>query len=333
MTSFLSKKEIVNDPYIAFVRVDDQVSKPIVGNDGAFAWKTFINSRKPRRTSVAPELPSKRADRLQGFKNFREERDNEVKIRNEHGDVRLGEGYVSFKEKLNHIDIEKNKNEERIRKKIRPATSQYFIKYGTFEGKKYDYVFMTKDRGTGYYWDGMDSYYRLVNGKAEESVVELVEPKLLDVEYNEAKQKRSKTNKFDKNNAMEDIEKAIQRRNILMANKKNEYIQTDVFSKSNEIHIEDISVLTGAVGKQYTAYSPNISSLELNGWETAYDEKTKRIYYFHRGSGERRWDCPLLHLHKNKEALKSGWKTAKDAKSGCLYYYNEDTGYSSWNIP
>lgn len=331
MTLTLPKNKPINDPYIAFTRVDEQVSKPIVGNDGAFAWKTFIKHNKTNAKSTAPELPSKRTDRLQGFKNLQEERDYELKVNNENIDIRLTETYFSFKEKLNPADIHKIKKEDRIRKRLRPDTSQYFVKSARFEGKKSDYIFTTKDRGTGYYWDGMDSYFRLVNMKEESSMISK-EQELPDMNFKRPKQKPTKANDLSKYNALEDIERAIQRRNLIFSNKNSMY-RVNASLKDNETRIWDVAVLSGNNCKKNTSSSSTIDSLELTGWETACDPLSKRLYYFHRKSGQRRWDFPILSSRNNEQELKDGWKTAKDPASGLVYYYNENTGDSSWNIP
>jgi len=66
----------------------------------------------------------------------------------------------------------------------------------------------------------------------------------------------------------------------------------------------DIAVLSGNNCKKDTDSSSNMDSLELTGWETAYDPLFKRLYYFHRKSGQRRWDFPVLSFRNNEQELK-----------------------------
>lgn len=59
------------------------------------------------------------------------------------------------------------------------------------------------------------------------------------------------------------------------------------------------------------------------GWETALDASTQRPYYFHRATGERRWDRPVTNE----------WNEAKDPTTGKTYYYHRTTGETTWDPP
>jgi hypothetical protein len=157
--------------FSVFKEVDESVSKPVIGSDGAARWQDFkvknsklllgsgVGGGVGGGGSVAPALPLKKLDRVAlGTTSIHDERNNEIKIRKEAGDRELGAGYTTFKRKTNMEEIAERKRKKLVMERVRPDDVPYFLEAETFEGYKFDYVFTTRDtRGTGYYWDGMDS--------------------------------------------------------------------------------------------------------------------------------------------------------------------------------
>ena len=88
----------------AFSKVDDLVSKPILGSDGAKAWQEFAKDNKSARTakkslSSAPQAPLKAQERSMGFTSWQEEQQAEGKRRLEQGLQVASTGYTHFKKK------------------------------------------------------------------------------------------------------------------------------------------------------------------------------------------------------------------------------------------
>ena len=87
----------------AFSKVDELVSKPILGSDGAKAWQDFAKtttSSKHNAVSVAPQAPLKAQERAMGYTSWHEERQQEVQRRQNEGQVSLEQaGYTHFKQK------------------------------------------------------------------------------------------------------------------------------------------------------------------------------------------------------------------------------------------
>lgn len=79
--------------YSVFAEVDELVSKPVLGTDGALAWQEFKknttskgNSGITRSRGNAPQMPLKKADKLgTGLVSFSAERTNEENIRKAEG--------------------------------------------------------------------------------------------------------------------------------------------------------------------------------------------------------------------------------------------------------
>ena len=83
----------------AFSKVDDMVSKPVLGSDGAKAWQEFAKKNPSRAaTSAAPTAPLKAQERAMGYTSWSDERTDEIKRREEEGKVSLEQaGYTHFK--------------------------------------------------------------------------------------------------------------------------------------------------------------------------------------------------------------------------------------------
>lgn len=293
--------------YDAFSAVDDIVAKPVLGSDGAASWQEFRKGTKElQRESVAPALQVKRADRLgTGLATLEDERSHERKIRLEGGEAALGSGYTTFKRKHDAEEAAEKKRRKQIEKRIRPESKPYFQSSTAFCGWRFDYVFTTRDRGTGYYWDGTDSIKKL-NGigdspePSSEPSSELPSAGAQDGESTQdAKSGLKNKNKRkhdspaavvdDPNNPLEQVVNAIRRRNEAL--------------------------------KQPPAGLTTIP----NSWETALDPSTGKTYYFNRSTGQQQWDPPAGQLPE-------GWKSATDSASGKVYYFHVD-GTTTWVKP
>lgn len=297
----------------AFANVDAVVSKPVLGSDGAASWQEFrkdIKGAANHRPSAAPKAPLKKADRLgTGFTSWEEERSNEDQVRKASGHVGAGSGYTTFKKKNSSEEAAERKRIKSIEAKIRPENEEYFIPAKTFQGWKFNYIFTTRpDRGTGYFWDGMDAIKKLrgelteeENGAAATNDVEG------DVNEEEAKKPKKKKRKksagpvivHDPNNPMEQIAAVIQRRNQMLG-----------------------------VGPDPTLPA---------GWEAAKDPTSGKTYYFQRVTGERSWEKPQVPSSGNDkatpdDALPDGWTAVTDKNLGKTYYYNT-SGETRWDRP
>ena len=305
----------------AFSSVDKLVSKPILGSDGAASWQEFRKDNtqifNPRKTSNAPLAPLKKADKLgSGMSSWHEERAREQASRAEDGSAALGAGYTNFRQKDGQDEALARKDRKRIEQRLRPDNQEYYLAAKTFEGWKWDYVFTTKDRRTGYYWDGRDSLKRLKgelpadagpkqesndnetadngdakrerpSGEGEGDTQQQPPPA-------KKKKKRKKTAPVivdDPNNPLEQVQAAIRKRNERLGLANN---------LSNNDGLPD-------------------------GWEAAPDPSTGNIYYFHRASGTRQWDKPKV------ESLPEGWNVANDS-TGKQYYYHT-SGETRWEKP
>ena len=296
-----SSSEKRKSAYDAFNAVDKLVAKPVVGSDGAASWQQFRKNNKQYTSklgsSVAPTAPLKAVDRATGMKTWQEERLNEAKIRESSGDASLNAGYTTFQNKNAAEEAAARKKRKLIEARVRPDDKEYFVPTKSFQGWKFDYVFTTKDRGTGYYWDGMDSVKRLrgelkeippTSTQADDEINESCD-KVTSTEGTTKKKKRKKEGPVivdDPSNPMEQVAVVLQQRNY---------------------QSETLPV----------------------GWEAAKDPTSGKVYYYNRTSGERQWDKPEV-----KEAtLPEGWSIAKDPTTGKEYYYHEKTKETRWERP
>mmetsp|Transcript_31976 Transcript_31976/g.74714 ORF Transcript_31976/g.74714 Transcript_31976/m.74714 type:complete len:1120 (-) Transcript_31976:18-3377(-) len=159
----------------AFSKVDDNVSKPVLGSDGAARWQAFSsqnhNNNSKASHGVAPKAPLKAADRAAGVQHWNEERQRENEARKRAGlTTSLDDkpGYTQFNNKKSNDDGDDDgapsaKERKRIAQRRRPDKEAYFVPSATFAGWKWDYIFTARpeSEGTGYYWDGMDSLMEL----------------------------------------------------------------------------------------------------------------------------------------------------------------------------
>mmetsp|Transcript_1750 Transcript_1750/g.2783 ORF Transcript_1750/g.2783 Transcript_1750/m.2783 type:complete len:327 (+) Transcript_1750:62-1042(+) len=318
--------------YDAFSEVDKLVAKPVLGSDGAAKWQNFqkdSSSSKKSFSSVAPSLPIKKMDRVAGLGNMQEERKQEEKIRKDAGDASMGEGYTVFKRKNDADEQMAKKKRKLIEDRVRPEDVDYFIPSKTFQGWKSDYVFTTKNtHGTGYYWDGMDSVKALLDstngGSASEGATTATIPSGVPDEPVKKKKKKKKNKASStapvfvdgSRNPMEQVAKAIQRRNQMMQLPPTQRYQQQ---------------------QQEGQASGAPPSLPL-GWERCTDPSTGTEYYFNRSAGLTSWDPPTEDNDTTKKqsgngsALPSGWSVAKDETTDKEYYYHTN-GEVRWERP
>jgi hypothetical protein len=361
--------------YTAFSEVDDSVAKPVFGSDGAARWQDFRKNNKAVdiNSSVAPLMPLKKLDRALGTQSLKDERTIEAKIRSDAGDRALGEGYTEFKRKSDHEEVAARKRKKMIMDRVRPDDVIYFIEAETFEGSKFDYVFTTRDRGTGYYWDGMDSLKKELgqttssaneDSNNEEGVVTCDPPgdaNAKSITKIKKKKKKSKHDTFvpesDPFNPMEQVAAAIARRN--QALQAPPTAVNEVSTRASD------AAALGANTKAF-AVTPAQTMLEAElvaaGWESAKDPSSGKCYYFNRQTNERSWSKPNVSKEINigqstiasdaaalgaslvtlsstpgdtlePELEALGWQSAKDSSSGKPYYFNRQTNERSWEKP
>jgi len=324
----MSSFSVLND-------VDEQTSNTVLGSDGAARWQDFRSSSKIKATtSVAPAIPLKKLDRALGTKSISEERAIEAKIRKDAGDRELDAGYTEFKRKSDHEEIAAQKKRKLILDRVRPDDAPYFFPVETFEGSKFDYVFTTQSRGTGYYWDGWDSMKRELEGGKSDSVKDTMDTIVAgnhepdnNKQNNKAnpKVKKKKKRKLketiiesDEWNPLEQVAQALRR--------KQTALNAAAPTRRREVSVSDAVALGASSNlnstvKETLAESENLPS----GWESAKDPNSGKTYYFCRTTAERSWTKPV-------SVLPAGWKTTKDPSNSKLYYYHSD-GRTSWTKP
>lgn len=362
--------------HAAFAAVDSLVSKQVHGSDNTASWQSFQNESRSKgamamSTGAAPVLPIKRADRLgTGMQSRDDEKRHENQIRKEAGQAPVGSGYTAFKRKVDHEAVASAKRAKLIADRVRPDDARYYIAAETFEGWKEDYVFTTKDRRTGYYWDGMDSLKKqlgLSSGGPSSDVVPEDQAKVdgagsnddanvLQEDTAETKKKRKKKKKKkskskdgtdgtthvedDSNNPMDQIAAAIQRRNQAMM-----YPPGSVGRAAAAGGAADASAAAAdALGLTGSGLPSQVTALAAKGWEKTTDPSSGKEYYFNRSTGETKWDNPLLENKEKStegatkpsegdEALPDGWAATKDASTGKTYYYHAASGETRWTKP
>jgi YHS domain-containing protein len=270
-----------------------------------FRWQNFRkDNNQNNRKSVAPTAPLKKADKLAtGFASWGEEQAHEEKVRKEAGHASTGSGYTTFKKKDGAEEAAERKRIKQIEARIRPDDNDFFKASTTFQGWKFNYIFTTRpDRGTGYFWDGMDAIKEL-RGELKVDRKPAKSEETTGDESAKPKKKKRKKNQgptiiSDPNNPMEQVLALIQKRK---------------------------QGLTG-----------NIDQSLPVGWEKAQDPASGKQYYFCRATGERSWTKPdkaQSNSQSNEsEGLPEGWNSATDAATGKVYYFNKN-GETKWTKP
>ena len=364
--------------HAAFAAVDSMVSKQVHGSDNTASWQSFQNESKSSRsrgamsTGAAPILPVKRADRLgTGMQSRDDEKRHENQIRREAGQAPVGSGYTAFKRKVDQEAVASAKRAKLIADRVRPDDVRYFIAAETFGGWKEDYVFTTKDRGTGYYWDGMDSLKKqlgLTSGGPSSGMGTEDQAKTEDVSANDdsnalpedtgpTKKKRKKKKKSksrdcadgaahledDSNNPMDQIAAAIQRRNQAMMYPPGSVGRAAAAAAASGV--ADVGAAAAdAIGLTGSGLPSQVNALVAKGWDEAVDPSSGKKYYFNRSTGETKWENPLLEKKEKSteevakssegdEALPDGWAATKDASTDKTYYYHAASGKTQWTKP
>lgn len=330
--------------FAAFSKVDELVSKPVLGSDGAASWQKFrkdhASSKKihPSSSSVAPKAPLKKLDRL-AFTSWEEEQQHENKMRKDAGHVQAGAGYTNFKKKNAAEEAKERKRKAQIEKRIRPDDKDYFVPSPTFQGWKFDYIFTTRvDRGgTGYYWDGSDGVKSLQQEGGGPKDASSVQPNEGDGDDNGNQDKTSSKEEASAiKSSSADKPKKKKR-------KKDKSAAAPVFVSDPNNPLEQAQVIWQQRNKQaLTAAATAPSDLPV-GWEAARDPSSGKTYYFQRSTGQRSWEKPFLMppstthtMNANEQAdaddLPDGWESSVDATSGKTYYYHTN-GETKWEKP
>ena len=299
----------------AFSKVDELVSKPVLGSDGAASWQSFRNvhqkANSQHHRSAAPKAPLKRADKLgTGFSTWEEERAHEQKIRENSGHAKTNSGYTVFnkKDEKGVQEAMDRKRKAQIEARIRPDDKEYFIPSKLFQGWKFDYVFTTRNDPprTGYFWDGMDTIKK-ENG--ELNTVENLETNV---------------------NSSPSNTRAINDDVSSKSKKKRKKNKTPLFKQDPTNPMEQVQAIIQKRNQQLMGITID-PSLPI-GWEAAKDPSTGKTYYYHRKSGSRSWDKPQIATKSSKEKLPMGWKSAVDQASGNKYYHHT-SGKTTWTKP
>ena len=350
--------------YSAFNDVDETVAKAVLGSDGAARWQDFKSTAKLKQTSsVAPAIPLKKLDRALGTTSINDERRTEAKVRADAGTAALGSGYTQFKRKTDMEEVAERKRRKLVLARTRPKDERYFLDVSVFEGHKHDYVFTTKDRGTGYYWDGNDSIRKElgkppitslgVGGAApsEDGTYSAIDggssgaPAPDNVKSKKKKKKKKTKAELpfynpneddDPFNPMAQVAQAIKRRNEILgraptlaaeADRSNSRLDASVLGAS--IRLPSSSVTSSAPSVESSAVlEPSVAS---DGWKSAVDASSGKTYFFNRKTNERTWTKPVPSKEADV-ALPEGWNVATDKASGKVYYYHTD-GSTSWTKP
>lgn len=299
-----------------FSSVDELVSKPVLGSDGAASWQAFQNeTKKTVRPSAAPRAPLKKADKLgTGLTTWDDEKAHEDQVRKDAGHASANEGYTVFKKKGSDEEAVERKKRAAVEAKIRPDDSEYFLPSKTFEGWKFDYVFTTRTYGTGYYWDGSDSVKEL-NG---------------ELKRDGDADRKDRHNNADEKNGEEGRPKKKKKRKVV----KGPVIVSDPNNPMEQVH----AMLQKRNQQQQMMWAGSSALGETPlplGWEAAKDPFSGKTYYFHRPTGERKWEKPAEEPVKPKpdeEDMPIGWESAKD-KDGKTYYFHRGAGKASWEKP
>jgi len=288
--------------FAAFREVDDLVSKPVFGSDGSASWQEFKKTQRRDGPSVAPSLPMKRAAQLgTGFTTLEQERDYENKIRAESGDAILGSGYTSFKRKVDPNELAEKKRVKKVMERIRPDNAIYYIPSITFQGWREDYVFTTRERGVGYYWDGMDSYKKLlstqnVNEESKDNSSQVA----VQTTSNKSIHGKTATNtkahdgissiSTSTPTSLHNHHSEINSSTAQVATQElvNQVLAAGISSKKTPSTADiDRAILTGS-----TSLSRIMAKSTGKQWESAQDPVSGREYYFCRSTGESTWEKP-----------------------------------------
>jgi hypothetical protein len=301
--------------YDSFLEVDQLVAKPVMGSDGAASWQEFQKKQeKKKRPNAAPMAPLKASDRAAGFSSWEQERKHEDEVRKKEGQTSLQEsGYTNFSQKGQQEGDDKH---TATANRTRPDKMTYFLPASAFEGWKFDYVFTTRDRGTGYYWDGMDS---VKQGKPETAKDDGAVDSDRRMAADDSAGAVSKTNSVTTRTATELTDDSQIRKK---KKKKKTKLQGPVIVNDPNNPLEQLAAALQR--QQQRASLPT-------GWEAASDATTGNTFYHNRSTGERSWEPPTSSM--SSSGLPTGWSAATDSSTGKEYYYHAATKETRWDRP
>lgn len=265
--------------FSVFSSIDAMVSKPVVGSDGAASWQEFSRQGKHKSRGQAPHAPLHKVDRISGIQSIEDERKYEQKNRQEQGHKPMGCGYSVFKRKHDLSEIESKKRKKLIIERKRPENVSYFLPSATFVGWKEDYVYTTRDSGTGYYWDGADSVKKLLKFESNnECSTEF------DSKYGEAGGQSKDGNVKVKKKIKHKIQESKEHLSSLPDGWEQ---ATDA---SGNIYFFNRS-LNKSVWEKPTE---NYKQTKLaDGWKEGTDPRTGRTYYYNHSANKTSWEKPV----------------------------------------
>ena len=217
----------------------------------------------------------------------------------------------------------------------------------TFEGWKEDYVFTTRDGMTGYFWDGMDSFRKLLekgnsngdgddngnvndNGRYGHAIINNSSASFGG--YNKVATKKVKTKKKKKKKQSKD-------ENVTNVNAN---VNTNVNTNAGNVQTD--------------------AGLPM-GWSSAVDPSSNKTYYYNVQLNQTVWEKPKsagkveveVHVqHANNasesagndnengkekrsglqaQSTNNGWEEAKDPNSGKTYYFHRALNKTTWERP
>mmetsp|Transcript_28277 Transcript_28277/g.43330 ORF Transcript_28277/g.43330 Transcript_28277/m.43330 type:complete len:275 (-) Transcript_28277:609-1433(-) len=267
---------------------------------------------------TAPHMPLKRSDKLSGMMSIEAERKNERSIRKSYGDDDMGSGYTTFKRRQDKDEIAARKRRKLIEERRRPDDVKYFFKTdsGTFEGWKEDYVFTTKDRGTGYYWDGMDSVKKL---SADEDVTSTTTSTNTSI-IGSAKLDNGENNKEDKTKGVKDKKKK-KKKEKSKKKRKNGKLPSG-WEETIDPFTAKLYFFNRKLNK--TVWDRPTSDDEFSIGEDTANEK---------GSEPNGTRKIINDKSSGDDSLPEGWQAAKDPSTGKEYYYHVESNETVWDRP
>jgi len=241
--------------------------------------------------------------------------------------------------------------------RVRPDGTNYFIKADTFDGWKEDYVFTTKaGRGTGYFWDGMDSVKKLLQGGGstlEEATdwnggtsgaTAAAGDRDLKRRKKKKKSKKNKRTKMegsattmtiqpedhhhqqhqtDSHNPMEQVQNAIRRRNEILSRSSSILGVNPTTTTQADHERTEMNALTGTTtSRSRTGTTTTSSSSKTPIVAATKDDNLPS------SSSSSAADASVV-----AELASHGWEVATDTGSGKLYYFARSTGERRWDAP
>jgi hypothetical protein len=232
---------------------------------------------------------------------------------------------------------------------------KYFLKVesGTFEGYKFDYVFTTRDNGTGYYWDGLDSSRQLqgngddnetrthADGTAESTVTDTNDETIPNnTTKKPKKKKKKKKTPATTAAALIPIEDMSPANNLAMESavmnamkRRNEYLVKHSHQQHPQLSSQPQHTHTPlALGTTKSNADKALAERAILMGETtiATAAKTSSIHQFKPDTCTGTATGTTL---LQQELAKQGWEMAKDQSTQKPYYFCRGTGERTWECP